>query len=159
MAHGWNDIDWSSTAAWVQAVGALVALGVAIAVPRIDAAFKGRRYRAAVLVVAEQCMQAINYLTGSATAPEGSEPSFELSIPFLVKVLDGYPLDQLGSFEVVRSLLAFRTAATHVVDAYDYAHHEDVRLDGGANLMARRQMSVHVARTQFAALKKAIGGG
>jgi hypothetical protein len=113
-------IDWAATAAWVQALLTLVAIGAAVSVPYVAAWIDRGRRRAAAVRLAELTCQAVGYAAVKFGAK--SEESVDslnhmartLSLPGLLSRMESMPsadIDKAGALEAfVRIAGAARTA-------------------------------------------------
>ncbi len=112
------------TAAWVQAVGSLIALAIAIAIPLVSSWLERRRFRASALALARQAVRAIRMtaIYSGAVVPAERDAvedlnadSWELTITAVAGYMVVFPLDRLGSQVAIDSFIRILGASQNVV--------------------------------------------
>lgn len=116
-------IDWESTAAWVQAGGAILALAVAIELPRRARREEQRTFRRTVLAYCtaiKDGVRAVATLDGTlheiADKVAVTTASMEINLPTLVTALEQLPLVQLNDHEAVDAAIRLAGAARAFVN-------------------------------------------
>lgn len=111
-------VDWEATAAWVQAGGALLALAVAIELPRRAKAVERRTFRRTVLAYCtaiKDGIRAAAILDGTlyevADRTSVTTASMELNLTSLVTALEQLPLVELDDHEAVNAAIRLAGAA------------------------------------------------
>jgi hypothetical protein len=111
-------VDWESTAAWVQAAGALGALSLAIWLPRQDARQKRRVFRSTVRVYAKMVRDAVwaraveeGTFTDVVPRSQIDEIQAEIDLPTVLIALESLPLAQLESASAVNDAIRLVGAA------------------------------------------------
>ena len=111
-------IDWESTAAWVQALGAILALAVAIELPRRAKRATLRTFRQTVLAYCtaiNQGVRAVATLDGTlnevADKTTVTSVSLEVNLPSLIGALEQMPLVNLEDDKAVNAAIRLAGAA------------------------------------------------
>lgn len=105
-------VDWESTAAWVQASGAIVALAIAIEIPRRAKASERRTFRNTILAYAtaiKDGVRAAAILDGTfhevADKTAVTTLSMEANLQSLIDAMEKLPLAQLDNHEAVNAAI------------------------------------------------------
>lgn len=112
--------DPVSTAIWVQAVGSLIAVGVAIWFPVYSEYQRRRLIRIRTLTIVRICQVHVDRFHAAMQMREyaNSEENFHTTFFKLQKLLDEFPLETLPSVEAIKDLVRFSglfsTACDHV---------------------------------------------
>jgi hypothetical protein len=111
-------VDWASTASWVQAAGAIVALGVAIELPRRARSAERDVIRRTVITYCTAIrdgVRAIAILDGTLQEVTDKTAittvSMEVNLPSLLEALEHLPLFQLGNDKAVDATIRLGGAA------------------------------------------------
>lgn len=111
-------VDWGSTAAWVQAGGSILALAVAIELPRRTKRRERRTFRRTVLAYCTAIrdgVRAVGILDGTlrevADTTAVTTVSMEVNLPSLLSALEQLPLVQLDDDEAVNAAIRLAGAA------------------------------------------------
>lgn len=117
-------IDWEATAAWVQAVGAIAALGLALWIPRRDSQQKRRIFRHTVLAYATMVRDAVwaqavaeGTFTDVAPRPQIQEIQVEIDLRSILAALELLPLAQLESSGAVNAAVRLVGATRSFLEA------------------------------------------
>lgn len=118
-------VAWSDTAAWLQAAGVIIALAIALELPRRERRQVRNQFRATVVayatlvrdgVVTAAVHQGLYTKVPDKTALEIN--SVEVSLPTLIDTLRGLPLVQLESATAVEAALRLAGAADTFVSEW-----------------------------------------
>lgn len=118
-------VAWGDTAAWLQAAGAILALAIAIALPRWDGRRRRRVFRATVLayaslirdgVVTAAIYQGVYAEVADKLSLEIN--SVEVSLPTLIDTLRNLPLAQLESAPALEAAVRLAGAANTFVSEW-----------------------------------------
>lgn len=111
-------VDWEATAAWVQAAGAIGALGLAIWIPRRDWRQKRTVFRDTVLAYATMVRDAVwaqavheGTFNDEVSRLQVQELEIEIDLPRVLTALEELPLAQLESAGAVNSAVRLIGAA------------------------------------------------
>lgn len=123
VAAAWA-IDWEVSASWVQAIGAIAALALALWIPRRDGQQKRRVFRQTVLAYATMVRDAVwaqavaeGTFTDVAPRPQIQEIQVEIDLPSVLAVLEQLPLAQLESPGAVNAAVRLIGAARSFLEA------------------------------------------
>jgi hypothetical protein len=112
------DVDWGGTAAWAQAAGTLVALALAIELPRRATRRDIRIFRdtvSAYCAAVRDGVHAVAVLDGTlhevADATAIRTVCMEVNLPSLIAAFEQLPLAQLGNRDAVDHAIRFAGAA------------------------------------------------
>lgn len=119
--HTIQSSDWP---AWVQAIGSVIAIFVAGAVPYFTIQHERHRYRNAGLGLAREAVAAIGF-TARNCGIEQKEPidavvaereSYELVISVITGYMKQFPVDRLGHAGAVKAFLRLTGAAGNAIE-------------------------------------------
>lgn len=161
-------VDWNATAAWVQAFGSVLALFIAIEVPRRAERQRRQAFRQTVLTYAKTIDQAV--AVASIYGPEESIPSLEadpdvagleLKLRSLIRAVERLPLDQLEDETALDATLRLVGAATtfvrsHLGPSLTRPQGEAVAMNKSTPQKARERVSEQLARLEAALAGKSI---
>lgn len=123
VAAAWA-MDWEGTAAWVQAIGAIAALGLALWIPRRDGQQKRTIFRHTVLAYATMVRDAVwaqavaeGTFTDVAPRPQIQEIQVEIDLPSVLAALEQLPMWQLESPGAVNAAVRLVGAARSFLEA------------------------------------------
>jgi hypothetical protein len=114
-----RNIDWSATAAWVQAWGAVIALFVAVGIPRLQAREQRRQLREVFKNLAARAIERVDRLIAQAQrqAPSGADLS-TLSLGEITGLMSRLPIDQLSADDL-STVLEFTALCRRLTDHWN----------------------------------------
>lgn len=159
------EIDWSSTAAWVQAFGALLALYIAIEIPRRAQRQQRQAFRQTVLTYAHAIAEGVRVAAiysgddcERISSEEADSASMELHLRSLIASVERLNLAQLEDDVALDATLRLIGAAETVVASPTASN---LTIDQAAQLLegistaqrARRRVFEQLARLEHALSK------
>ncbi len=120
-------IDWSACAAWVQAIGAIIALGIAIELPRRDQRQQREQLREVFRKLAGEAIDRIDILITRSRQERAVYDIFTLRLGEITGLLARLPLDKLDAADL-GVVLEFTALCRRLTDFWNEEMKERVEM-------------------------------